>query len=98
MSQLGHIPSTLGAGELSAAVADHQWPLRAARRRPAAAIFAIFFFPYFFLPTAAATALGSRAPDLRAEAATALNRFPVPSLGFFFAAMPSMVRPRYGLR
>src|SRR5262245_3250272 len=56
--------------------------LRAARRRPAAASLAIFLAPYFFLPAAAATALGFRAPLRRAEAVTALKRLPEPNLGF----------------
>jgi len=56
--------------------------LRAARRLPAADSFAIFALPHFLRPAAAATAAGLRAPLARAEAATALKRFPVPSLGF----------------
>lgn len=44
--------------------------------RPFAAIFAIFFSPYFLRPTAAATASGLRAPPFLAAAATAANRPP----------------------
>src|SRR5258706_1711711 len=47
---------------------------------PAEAIAAIFFFPYFFRPTAAATAAGSRAPLAAALFSTALKRAPLPSL------------------
>lgn len=71
-----------------------QRPFRAARRRPAFASAAIFAPPYFFRPTAAATARGLRAPDFAAEASTAANRLPVPSFGvFFLLRLPAITPP-----
>jgi len=46
---------------------------------PFAASDAIFFAPYFFRPTAAATAAGLRAPDAFADFSTALKRAPLPN-------------------
>jgi hypothetical protein len=50
---------------------------------PATAIAVIFFWPYFFLPIAAATAAGSEAPLAAADFSTAANLLPDPSFGFF---------------
>src|SRR5215471_12701708 len=59
----------------------HRHPLlrRTARLRPRAAIFAIRFLPYFFLPIAAATAAGLRAPRAAARRLIFAKRPPPPS-------------------
>jgi hypothetical protein len=49
---------------------------------PAAAILAIRFSPYFFLPAIAAIAAGFSAPDFAADFSTARNLAPLPSFAF----------------